>query len=67
MNRIILTGPFVWIVIHYAVPWAYVKFCTPAGFIGFHMTKKLLNQGWNVTGIDNLNPYYDVSCDIILS
>ena len=32
-----------------------------AGFIGFHMTKKLLSQGWNVIGIDNLNPYYDIS------
>ena len=32
-----------------------------AGFIGFHLTKKLLsNKKFNVTGIDNLNSYYDV-------
>lgn len=32
-----------------------------AGFIGFHLTKKLLEQGCKVTGIDNLNDYYDVN------
>ncbi|HEB31204.1 MAG TPA: NAD-dependent epimerase/dehydratase family protein, partial [Spirochaetes bacterium] len=26
-----------------------------AGFIGFHLSKKLLNNGFFVTGIDNLN------------
>ena len=31
-----------------------------AGFIGFHLTKKLLQLGNTVTGIDNLNDYYDV-------
>ena len=31
-----------------------------AGFIGFHLTKKLCNLGFNVVGIDNLNDYYDV-------
>ena len=31
-----------------------------AGFIGFHLGKKLLEQGWQVVGIDNLNDYYDV-------
>ncbi len=31
-----------------------------AGFIGFHLTKRLLEQGEAVTGLDNLNPYYDV-------
>ncbi len=31
-----------------------------AGFIGFHLSKKLLEQGNRVVGIDNLNPYYDV-------
>ena len=30
-----------------------------AGFIGFHLTKKLLHRGYNVLGIDNLNNYYD--------
>ncbi len=32
-----------------------------AGFIGFHLTKKLCEAGYNVLGIDNLNNYYDVS------
>ncbi len=31
-----------------------------AGFIGFHVTKKLLEQGHEVVGIDNINSYYDV-------
>ncbi|MEM8829520.1 MAG: NAD-dependent epimerase [Cyanobacteria bacterium P01_G01_bin.19] len=32
-----------------------------AGFIGFHLTKKLLKIGNLVWGVDNLNDYYDVS------
>ena len=31
-----------------------------AGFIGFHLAKKLLQSGKRVYGIDNLNDYYDV-------
>ncbi len=31
-----------------------------AGFIGFHLTKRLLDAGLTVVGVDNLNPYYDV-------
>ena len=30
-----------------------------AGFIGFHVTKALLERGYSVVGIDNLNDYYD--------
>ena len=30
-----------------------------AGFIGFHLTRKLLAAGKRVVGLDNLNPYYD--------
>lgn len=32
-----------------------------AGFIGFHLSKRLLKLNHQVIGIDNLNPYYDVS------
>lgn len=31
-----------------------------AGFIGFHVVKRLLEQGHEVVGIDNINSYYDV-------
>jgi len=31
-----------------------------AGFIGFHLAKRLLDDGYDVVGIDNLNAYYDV-------
>ncbi|WP_426142822.1 SDR family NAD(P)-dependent oxidoreductase [Pseudomonas sp. DWP3-1-2] len=31
-----------------------------AGFIGFHVAKRLCEQGIEVVGIDNLNPYYSV-------
>jgi UDP-glucuronate 4-epimerase len=30
-----------------------------AGFIGFHVTKRLLEQGHEVFGVDNINNYYD--------
>lgn len=32
-----------------------------AGFIGFHVARRLLDTGVQVLGIDNLNNYYDVS------
>ena len=32
-----------------------------AGFIGFHLSQKLLDLGYQVLGIDNLNDYYDVA------
>ena len=32
-----------------------------AGFIGFHLSKRLLNEGCSVIGLDNLNDYYDVN------
>lgn len=32
-----------------------------AGFIGFHLAKRLLDQGHHVVGYDNLNNYYSVS------
>jgi UDP-glucuronate 4-epimerase len=30
-----------------------------AGFIGYHLSQRLLNEGNRVVGIDNLNSYYD--------
>ena len=30
-----------------------------AGFIGHHLSKLLINNGYNVVGIDNINDYYD--------
>ena len=32
-----------------------------AGFIGFHISKYLLDKGWRVIGIDCISDYYDVS------
>jgi UDP-glucuronate 4-epimerase len=31
-----------------------------AGFIGYHLSRRLLSNGCRVTGVDNLTPYYDV-------
>lgn len=31
-----------------------------AGFIGFYLSKRLLDEGKKVIGFDNMNPYYDV-------
>lgn len=32
-----------------------------AGFIGCHLSRRLLDRGDEVVGLDNLNPYYDVT------
>ena len=32
-----------------------------AGFIGFHVARRLCGDGHQVVGIDNLNDYYAVS------
>ena len=32
-----------------------------AGFIGFHLSKKLMDAGHEVVGLDNVNDYYDVN------
>jgi len=31
-----------------------------AGFIGFHLCKRLLDDNYNIIGLDNLNNYYDI-------
>ena len=38
-----------------------------AGFIGMHITLRLLNYGHEVTGLDNLNDYYDVNLKLARS
>ncbi len=32
-----------------------------AGFIGYHLTRRLLERGDTVVGIDNINDYYDIN------
>jgi len=32
-----------------------------AGFIGFWLSERLIAEGWNVVGLDNINDYYDVN------
>jgi UDP-glucuronate 4-epimerase len=32
-----------------------------AGFIGFHLSRRLIEGGDAIVGLDNLNPYYDVT------
>ncbi|MCK5170430.1 MAG: NAD-dependent epimerase [Bacteroidales bacterium] len=32
-----------------------------AGFIGFHLSNALISKGYDVTGLDNINDYYDVN------
>lgn len=32
-----------------------------AGFIGYHLCEKLIAQGYEIVGLDNINDYYDVN------
>ena len=32
-----------------------------AGFIGFHVCKRLIEVGYNLVGLDNINNYYDIN------
>ena len=32
-----------------------------AGFIGFHLVKRLADEGYDIVGLDNINNYYDIS------
>ena len=36
-----------------------------AGFIGFHLARRLLEQGHTVVGLDNLNDYYSVQLKLV--
>lgn len=40
-------------------PDSYILITGAAGFIGFHLAKRLLAKGEHIVGIDNLNDYYD--------
>lgn len=31
-----------------------------AGFIGYHISKRLFDEGWRVVGLDCISYYYDV-------
>lgn len=42
-------------------PFGHVLVTGAAGFIGYHLSRRLLDDGCRVTGLDNLNDYYDVS------
>ena len=37
-----------------------------AGFIGFHLCKRLIEKGESVTGLDNLNDYNDPAIKSLL-
>jgi UDP-glucuronate 4-epimerase len=41
-------------------PFMKVLITGSSGFIGFHLSKKLINMGFSVYGVDNMNHYYDV-------
>ena len=32
-----------------------------AGFIGYHISNRLLDEGWRIVGLDYMSDYYDVS------
>ena len=32
-----------------------------AGFIGYHISRRLLDDGWRVVGLDCMSDYYDIS------
>ena len=40
--------------------WMRVLLTGSAGFIGFHLAKRLVDSGYDVIGVDNINAYYDV-------
>lgn len=32
-----------------------------AGFIGYHLSKRMIDEGYDVVGLDNISGYYDIS------
>ncbi len=43
------------------IPMTKIFVTGSAGFIGYHLSKALLDYGCRVVGLDNMNPYYEVS------
>ena len=43
------------------LPFKNILVTGAAGFIGFHLSRRLLKDGFHVFGVDNLNDYYDVN------
>ena len=39
----------------------YTLITGSAGFIGYHLSRRLLESGYKVIGIDNINAYYDIN------
>jgi len=35
-----------------------------AGFIGYHLVNKLVNDDVQIVGLDNINDYYDINLKI---
>ena len=56
-NALLLFGTFLRLI----VVQEPVLVTGAAGFIGFHVARRLLEDGRAVVGVDNLNPYYDPS------
>ena len=36
-----------------------------AGFIGYHLSKKLIERGDSVIGVDQINDYYDIELNVL--
>ncbi|MFY0626272.1 MAG: NAD-dependent epimerase/dehydratase family protein [Reichenbachiella sp.] len=41
-------------------PFSNILITGVAGFIGFHLSKRLCKEGFQVIGVDNVNDYYDI-------
>jgi UDP-glucuronate 4-epimerase len=46
---------------HGPLPFEKILVTGSAGFIGYHVSQRLLDEGKRVVGLDNLNNYYDVN------
>ena len=37
------------------------------GFVGFHVAQKLISDGFDIVGIDNVNNYYDQNINCLVT